>query len=410
MGTIRRYFAHRVVWNGRSYGNSIFQIDQTGACSVFAYVEEIHSTIFLSGTLYVEEIAKNIEESLRSVDDIHYLCIHNSSTKINDMNSANIPPLKFRPILKSVIWGGEKIAPFKGIDTDQKNIGESWEISGVKGNESIVDNGPDAGTTLPAMIEKYGAALVGKKNIERFGTTFPLLIKIIDAAGDLSVQVHPDDELAGKRHNSLGKTEMWYIVDTEPDAIICAGLSDKIDGEEYARRVADNTIMDVIAHHKSHPGDVFFLPAGRIHSIGAGNLLVEVQETSDITYRIYDFGRVDAKTGQPRELHVDLAKDAIDYTVYDSYVTKPGNEVDGESELVKCDHFDVRKVDVNGEKVLDLSDIDSFLTLTSIAGELTVTDDRGNSVALRKGESALVPAMASQLTLSGEGTVITSFN
>ena len=139
------------------------------------------------------------------------------------MEKTNIPPLKFRPILKSVIWGGEKIAPFKGIETDQKQIGESWEISGVKGNESVVDNGPDAGLNLTQMIDKYGAAIVGEKNYKQFGDSFPLLIKIIDAAGDLSLQVHPDDNLARKRHNSLGKTEMWYIVDTEPNAIICAG-------------------------------------------------------------------------------------------------------------------------------------------------------------------------------------------
>ncbi len=323
--------------------------------------------------------------------------------------SINIPPLKFNPILKSAIWGGEKIAPFKGIETEQKQIGESWEISGVKGNESVIANGADAGTTLPQMIEKYGAALVGEKNINRFGTTFPLLIKIIDAAGDLSLQVHPDDELANKRHNSLGKTEMWYIVDTEPEAIICAGLSQSVTPNEYAAKVADNTLMDVVAHHKAHPGDVFFLPAGRIHSIGAGNLLVEVQETSDITYRIYDFGRVDAKTGQPRQLHVEEAKDAIDYTVYPSYVTKAGEEVDGVSELVSCGHFNVTKIVINGSKTLKL-DFGGFSTYTCIEGLLTVTDDRGNSVSLGKGESMLIPAMASNVIFEGNGVVIGASN
>ena len=321
----------------------------------------------------------------------------------------NIPPLKFRPILKSAIWGGEKIAPLKGIVTDQKQIGESWEISGVKGNESVVDNGPDAGLTLPQMIEKYGAALVGEYNFEKFGTTFPLLIKIIDAAGDLSLQVHPDDELAQKRHNSLGKTEMWYIVDTEPDAVICAGLEKNITPDEYVAKVADNSLMDVVAHHKSKPGDVFFLPAGRIHSIGAGNLLVEGQETSDVTYRIYDFGRVDAKTGKPRELHVDLAKDAIDYTVYPSYVTKPGASLDGVQELVSCSHFSVYRIVVEGEKKLHPV-IKSFSTMTCIEGELEVTDDRGNQITLRAGESCLVPAMATLIELKGNGVLINSFN
>ena len=325
------------------------------------------------------------------------------------MENMNLPPLKFRPILKSAIWGGEKIAPLKGIVTDQKQIGESWEISGVKGNESVVDNGPDAGLTLPQMIEKYGAALVGEYNFEKFGTTFPLLIKIIDAAGDLSLQVHPDDELAQKRHNSLGKTEMWYIVDTEPDAVICAGLEKNITPDEYVAKVADNSLMDVVAHHKSKPGDVFFLPAGRIHSIGAGNLLVEVQETSDVTYRIYDFGRVDAKTGKPRELHVDLAKDAIDYTVYPSYVTKPGASLDGVQELVSCSHFSVYRIVVEGEKKLHPV-IKSFSSMTCIEGELEVTDDRGNQITLRAGESCLVPAMATLIELKGNGVLINSFN
>ena len=327
------------------------------------------------------------------------------TTKIITMQTPNIPPLKFNPILKSVIWGGEKIAPFKGIETEQTKIGESWEVSGVPSNPSVVENGPDAGKTLPEVLAEYKEALVGKHTYERFGNAFPLLIKIIDAAGDLSLQVHPDDELAGKRHNSLGKTEMWYIVDTEPDAVICAGLTQKVTPEEYAAKVADNTLMEVVAHHKSHPGDVFFLPAGRIHSIGAGNLLVEVQETSDITYRIYDFGRVDAKTGQPRELHVEEAKDAIDYTVYPSYVTKAGEEKDGVSELVKCDHFTVSRVKVEGKKVIR-PDYDSFVTYTCIEGSLTVTDDRGNRVEVRKGESVLVPAMATEIVLEGNATLV----
>ena len=325
------------------------------------------------------------------------------------MSTANIPPLKFRPILKSAIWGGEKIAPFKGITTDQTQIGESWEISGVKGNESVVDNGPDAGLTLTQMIEKYGADVVGKKNFEEFGTTFPLLVKIIDAAGDLSLQVHPDDMLAMERHNSLGKTEMWYIVDTEPDAVICAGLSESVTPDEYAAKVADNTLMDVVAHHNSKPGDVFFLPAGRIHSIGAGNLLVEVQETSDITYRIYDFGRVDAKTGKPRQLHVEEAKDAIDYTVYPSYVTEPGVDLDGVCDLVHCDHFDVYRINIQDTKSF-YPEKDSFVAYTCIEGEVTITDDRKNSITLHRGESCLIPAMAKSFTIKGKGSLISASN
>lgn len=319
----------------------------------------------------------------------------------------NIPPLKFRPILKSAIWGGELIAPFKGIETDQTQIGESWEISGVPGNESIALNGPDAGASLPELIDKYGADLVGKSNMERFGRKFPLLIKIIDAAGDLSLQVHPDDALAMKRHNSLGKTEMWYIVGTAPGAKIISGLSKPLTPEIYEKIGSTNEILDYVATHDSHPGDVFFLPAGRVHGIGAGNLLVEVQETSDITYRINDYGRLDAKTGLPRELHVEQAKDAIDYTVYPDYVAKPGKETDGVTPLVDCDHFSVARVKVEGEKEL-VTGADTFTTMTCIEGEATVTDDRSNTVTIKKGESILVPAMADRLTITGTATFITA--
>lgn len=320
----------------------------------------------------------------------------------------NIPMMSFEPILKSVIWGGNKIAPFKGITTDQQNIGESWEVSGVPGHESVVAEGPDKGKTLGELVKTYKGALVGEHVYERFGDTFPLLIKIIDAAGDLSLQVHPDDELAKKRHNSLGKTEMWYIVDTDPGAVICAGLSEHITPDEYVKRVADNSLMDVIAHHNSKPGDVFFLPAGRVHSIGAGNMLVEVQETSDVTYRIYDFGRLD-KDGKPRELHVDLAKDAIDYTVYPDYRTQPSKIDENISMLVTCDHFTVGRIDINEFKKIFFDDLDSFFTSTCIAGELKVTDDRGNTITLRQGETILVPAMASSITYEGNGSVVNAY-
>ena len=321
------------------------------------------------------------------------------------MDTDSIQLLKFRPILKSVVWGGEKIAPFKGIVTDQTRIGESWEISGVPGNESVVADGPDAGLTLRQMIEKYGAALVGQKNYERFVSTFPLLIKIIDAAGDLSLQVHPDDDLARRRHGSLGKTEMWYIVDTEPDAAIVSGLSREITPDEYAARVADNTLLDVVAHHVSHPGDVFFLPAGRIHAIGAGNLLVEVQETSDVTYRIYDYGRLDAKTGKPRQLHVDEAKEAIDYKVYPSYTSTPVDLGNGIRELVVCDHFSVYELTIDGEHTFRPV-VDSFSALTCIEGELTVSDAGGHAASLRRGESLLVPACCREFTIAGRGRLI----
>ena len=230
-------------------------------------------------------------------------------------------PLKFKPILKTLVWGGEKIAPFKGIKTDMHNIGESWELSGVKGNESVVANGPLTGKTITELIGEYKGELVGKTNYEKTGTEFPLLIKFIDARQDLSIQVHPDDELAARRHNgSKGKTEMWYVVKADKDAHLMSGLKQAITPEEYVARVAGNTITDVLHDYNVSPGDVFFLPAGRIHSIGAGSFIAEIQQTSDITYRIYDFGRL-GLDGKPRELHTELAKDAIDYSVHEDYRT-----------------------------------------------------------------------------------------
>ena len=234
-------------------------------------------------------------------------------------------PFKFEPYLKETIWGGKQIAEYKGIKACSENIGESWEISGVKGHESIVAEGgtscEDKGLTISELIQKYREKLLGEKVYEQFGTDFPLLIKFIDSRQDLSVQVHPDDKLAKERHGCQGKTEMWYIINSKPGAKIYAGLNKHITPEDYVRMTDKETIdghsplMDVIAAHDSHVGDIFFLPAGRLHSIGAGNLLVEIQQTSDITYRVYDFGRRDAN-GNTRELHIDLAKDAIDYNVY----------------------------------------------------------------------------------------------
>lgn len=316
--------------------------------------------------------------------------------------------LTFEPILKSVIWGGEKIAPFKGIVTDQHQIGESWEISGVPGHESVVAAGPLKGKTLGELLHSYGAELVGKDTFERFGYTFPLLIKIIDAASDLSVQVHPDDELAKIRHNSLGKTEMWCIIDSEPGAKINAGLSKAITPEEYAERVADNTIMDVIAKHESHPGDVFFLPAGRVHSIGGGNMLIEVQETSDITYRIYDFDRRDAN-GNPRQLHVEESKDAIDFNVYPEYRSEPMPYSEGVELLVQCSHFTVTRIKVDGMYKIHKKDVDTFLTCTCIEGELDFTDNTGSQVHLTRGNSLLVPASAEWVQINGNGVIINSY-
>lgn len=318
----------------------------------------------------------------------------------------NLKPFKFEPYLKSVLWGGEKIAKYKGIVTDQHNIGESWEISGVDGHESVVAEGDDKGLNLRQIIEKYKGDLVGNAVYAKYGDTFPLLVKIIDAKGDLSVQVHPDDTLAKARHNSYGKTEMWYIIDAEEGAPIYAGLSKQITPEEYEKLVADNAIMDVIARHDSHAGDLFFLPAGRIHAIGAGNLLAEIQQTSDITYRVYDFDRRDAN-GNPRELHTEQAKDAIDYTVYPEYKSEYDRNGKSATPLVKCQYFDVKREIIDGVSTIDAS-ADSFMIIMCLDGEATITDNLGGVTHVKKGESILVPAVITSMKAEGNATFMTS--
>lgn len=310
---------------------------------------------------------------------------------------------KFTPYLKPVIWGGEKIAARKGIADAPANVGESWEISGVEGHESIVDNGQERGLNLVEIIRKHKAELVGKKVYDKFGDKFPLLIKIIDANQNLSVQVHPDDALAAKRHGCFGKTEMWYILETEPDAKIYAGLSKQITPDDYTRMVADNTIMDAIAVNDAHPGDLFFLPAGRIHAIGAGNLLAEIQQTSDITYRVYDYDRRDAQ-GNPRELHTEQARDAIDYTVYPSYTTDYDRNA-AVAELVKCQYFDVKKMTVDGSVNLP-SDPDSFTIVICVEGSMEVKAGGVEPVVVNKFESALIPAAADGVVVTGKATFL----
>ena len=318
----------------------------------------------------------------------------------------NLKPFKFEPYLKSVLWGGEKIAKYKGIVTDQHNIGESWEISGVDGHESVVAEGDDKGLNLRQIIEKYKGDLVGNAVYAKYCDTFPLLVKIIDAKGDLSVQVHPDDTLAKARHNSYGKTEMWYIIDAEEGAPIYAGLSKQITPEEYEKLVAENAIMDVIARHDSHAGDLFFLPAGRIHAIGAGNLLAEIQQTSDITYRVYDFDRRDAN-GNPRELHTEQAKDAIDYTVYPEYKSEYDRNGKSATPLVKCQYFDVKREIIDGVSTIDAS-TDSFMIIMCLDGEATITDNLGGVTHVKKGESILVPAVITSMKAEGNATFMTS--
>ncbi len=316
-------------------------------------------------------------------------------------------PISFRPYLKTVIWGGDKICAYKGIPQPEPNIGESWEISAVPGHDSVVEGGAYDGETLTSLIDRFGPQLLGDRVAARYDGKFPLLIKIIDARDNLSVQVHPDDTLAMKRHNSLGKTEMWYIIDSDPGSKIYAGLSRQLTPELYGRMVAEGTFADALAAHDCAAGDIFFLPTGRVHAIGAGNLLAEIQESSDITYRIFDYNRRDA-AGNTRELHTELAKDAIDYTVRDDYKSAPADPSVKDAGIVKCSHFDVRRILSSDGDGMELhTDPSSFTVIMCLDGEATVTAPEG-SVTLRKGHTILIPATAGTVEIKGTATLLTA--
>ena len=308
---------------------------------------------------------------------------------------------KFRPILKSLIWGGEKIAPYKGIETDMKAIGESWEISGVKGDESVVAGGADDGMTIPELIARDKENLLGKANFDRFGMEFPLLIKFIDARQDLSIQVHPNDKLAWERHQSKGKTEMWYVVDADPGSRLRSGFAKEVTPDEYEASIADNSITDLLKEYDIHKGDLFFLPAGRVHSIGAGAFIAEIQQTSNITYRIYDFNRCD-DSGKPRELHTELSKGAIDYTVLPDYRTYYDAKEDECTQLVSCRYFTTSLMKLTKQYNMELENLDSFVILICTAGNGTITDDKGNCMTMRQGESLLVPASVKGVAIKPE--------
>ena len=312
-------------------------------------------------------------------------------------------PVRFTPYLKSVIWGGTKICNYKNIACQAENIGESWEVSAVPGHESVVESGTYAGMSITQLIDMFGAELLGRGVCEKYGNKFPLLIKLIDAADNLSVQVHPDDRLAMTRHNSLGKTEMWYIISTDKNACIYSGLKMEMTPDEYTRRVADGTFAETLAVHDSRAGDVFFLPAGRVHAIGAGNLLAEIQESSDITYRIYDYDRRDS-SGNLRELHTQLAKDAIDFNVYDDYKSPAASDLEKCARIVACSHFVVNRVLVDGETELSF-DKNSFTVLMCVDGKVTVEYPVGRT-EIEKGHTVLCPAVLDSITVSGKGTLI----
>ena len=307
----------------------------------------------------------------------------------------------FKALLKQTLWGGDKIIPFKHIgDESLDHVGESWEISGVKDNETIVADGPDEGKSLNELVAEQQEKLVGSDNYKRFGNEFPLLVKFIDAQQDLSIQVHPTDETARRQGRERGKTEMWYALQPAPGAKLYNGLKNQITPEEYKRMVDDDTITDALARYDVSEGDVFFIPAGRIHAIGAGCFVAEIQQTSDVTYRIYDFKRRD-KNGNFRQLHTELAAESIDYTVKDDYRTHYSLRKNEPQQVVACPYFTTAVYDLDEPMTLDYSDLDSFVILIGVGGEASITDDEGQTKTLRAGDTLLLPATTKEVKVVG---------
>ena len=312
-------------------------------------------------------------------------------------------PLKFEPILKQTLWGGDKIIPFKHLNVSLPEVGESWEVSAVEDNESVVANGPDKGRTLTEMVRHYRDELVGEANYARFGQKFPLLIKFIDARLDLSIQVHPGDELARKRHNSFGKNEMWYVVAADPGARLISGFSEQITPKEYKERVQNGTFAEVLQQCPIEPGDVFYVPAGRVHGIGAGAFGAEIQQTSAITSRIYDDNRRAAQ-GHLRELHTSQALDAINFAdVQDDFRTHYDHVTNEPVEVVESPYFTTSVYDMTEEITCDYSELDSFIIFICVEGQCQLTDNEGNTLSLQAGETILLPATTQEVSIVPDG-------
>jgi mannose-6-phosphate isomerase len=314
------------------------------------------------------------------------------------MNTGSLYPFKFKTIYKDKIWGGEKIKTILNKDfSPLPNCGETWEISGVKSDVSIIANGNLTGISLAQVLIDYKDELLGAKNYERFGNEFPLLIKFIDANEDLSIQVHPDDELAKKRHNSFGKTEMWYVIQADEGAGLISGFKQEVDEAQYLEKFNLGKLSDILNKEEAKANDVFFLPAGRVHTIGKGLLIAEIQQTSDITYRIYDFDRVDDK-GNKRELHVEEALAAIDYQFYDDYKTKYTPQKNEVVELVTCQYFTTNVLDFTKNITKDYTYLDSFVIHVCLEGSYILKYGI-EELPVNMGDCILIPATTQKVEL-----------
>jgi mannose-6-phosphate isomerase len=307
-------------------------------------------------------------------------------------------PLKFNPIFKEKIWGGDKIKTVFGMDyAPLPNCGEAWVLSGYGEEISVVNNGFLAENQLDELIDIYMGDLVGEAVFEKYGSKFPLLIKILNSSDWLSVQVHPGDALAKSRHNDLGKTEMWYVADAEPGAQLISGFNRNMDAAMYLSHLNNGTILEIMNYETVHPGDVYFMPAGRVHALGPGLLVFEIQQTSDLTYRIYDFDRVDDK-GIPRQLHTDLALDALDFTKHESYRTEYEPVFNRTVPVVESTYFNTSIINFDKPVIKDYSGLDSFVILQCAEGKCRIEFEGGTEI-LQAGEVLLVPAIMEHIKI-----------
>lgn len=307
----------------------------------------------------------------------------------------------FLPILKPTIWGGDEIGRFKGISTGDARIGESWEVSGVEGHESVVASGPDRGLTLSELVARHGLDLLGKKNFTRFGQRFPLLIKFIGAADDLSVQVHPDNEMACRIGRPSGKTEMWYVIKASKGARLALGFNREVSAEEFRPLVESGNIEKVLRYMMVKKGEAFLIPGGTVHAIGKGTLVAEIQQTSDDTYRLYDYGRRDA-SGCLRELHIDRALEAADLS-FTGGAPQPYKPVrDIPVRLVSTPYFTTNVLHLDMEVMRDYREFDTFVVLVGLEGRATVKCGE-ETLELKAGNSVLIPASAKGVTITPDG-------
>jgi len=307
-------------------------------------------------------------------------------------------PLKFKPVYKDKIWGGQKINTVLKRDfSPLHNCGEVWVLSGVEGNQTEIEEGFLEGNELNELVEVYMGELVGDKVFEQYGNEFPILIKFIDANDWLSIQVHPDDELAMERHGTQGKTEMWYILDAEEKSELISGFSKKVGKEEYVQHLENKTLKNIMNFTPVEKGDVFYIPAGRVHALGPGILLAEIQQTSDTTYRIYDWDRID-KMGMVRDLHTDLALDALDFNVYDHYKTKYKEKPNQTAKMVESPFFTSNIIQLKQGLKKDYSELDSFVILIASEGSFNLTYDQ-NTYLVKYGEVILIPACIDKVEL-----------